>query len=224
MNNKKISELKNIKAVIFDMDGLLVNSEPLWQQAEIKVFNKIGIKLSTDECKQFQGVRIEDVVTILTKKYNYNLKTDTEIVQEIVQDMLFLLETVDVLPGVFECIDYYFEQKTPMAIASSSKMVMINKVVNRMKIKNKISVLNSAEFETAGKPEPDIFLSTAKILKIEPKNCLVFEDSIFGVQAAIRAGMKVIAIPYPEFFNDPGFENADLKIKTMNNWLKIITK
>ena len=108
MNNKKISELKNIKAVIFDMDGLLVNSEPLWQQAEIKVFNKIGIKLSTDECKQFQGVRIEDVVPILTKKYNYNLKTDTEIVQEIVQEMLFLLETVDVLPGVIECVDYYF--------------------------------------------------------------------------------------------------------------------
>ncbi|MBN2662653.1 MAG: HAD family phosphatase [Bacteroidales bacterium] len=222
MNNKKISELKNIKAVIFDMDGLLVNSEPLWQQAEIKVFNKIGIKLSANECKQFQGIRIEDVVPMLIKKYNYNFKTADEIVLDIVNEMLILLENVEVLPGVIDCIEYYFEQKIPMAIASSSKMVMINKVVDRMKIRDKITLLHSAEFEKAGKPEPDIFLSAAKMLNILPEKCLVFEDSIFGVQAAIKAGMKVIAIPFPEFYNSFEFNNVDFKIKTMNNWLEFI--
>lgn len=111
-----------------------------------------------------------------------------------------------------------------MAIASSSKKNMIDVVVDRMKIRSNIQVIHSAEFEKAGKPEPFVFLSTAKKLNVSAENCLVFEDSIYGVQAALSAGMQVIAIPPKNNYDNKLYKKTSLKLKSMTDWLKIITE
>ncbi len=217
-----IENLKKSKAVIFDMDGLLVDSEPLWQKAEISVFKKTGINLQPKECEKYQGIRIEEVVPMLFEKYNLKNKKVKVVVNEVVSKMLRLLKSVKILPGVLETINYYYNKNVKIAVASSSKMVMINQVIDRMEIRDKIDVLHSAEFEKAGKPKPDIFLTTAKLLKTDVNDCLIFEDSVFGVQAAKNAKMKVVAIPHYQNFDNKQFNKADLKIMSMNDWLKIL--
>jgi len=215
-----ISNLINsIKAVIFDMDGLLIDSEPLWQIAEIEVFGKLGIKITPAMCEPLQGVKLDDAV-----KYWYNYqpwqgKTCNEVLIDLINEMKVKLLEVKVLPGVFEIIDFFHNNKIPMAIASSSYMSLIQIIVDKLQIRDKISVLHSSEFEKVGKPEPDIFLTTAQKLNIKPSDCLVFEDSINGVIAAKRAGMKVIAVPYPENYDRKELEIADFKVKSLTEIL-----
>lgn len=109
-----------------------------------------------------------------------------------------------------------------MAIASSSRMVMIEQIVDRLQLRDKISVLHSAEYEKVGKPAPDIFFTTAKKLNFAASDCLVFEDSVFGVEAARRAEMMVVAVPPPENFNNPKYDIADYKVNSLTDWLKTI--
>lgn len=197
------------------MDGLLVDSEPMWQVAEIEVFGRLGIEITPEMCEPLQGVKLDDAV-----KYWYNYKpwtgkTSDEVLNELIDEMKVKLLDVRVLDGVYETINYFHNKNIPMAIASSSYMSLIQIIVDKLQIRDKISVLHSSEFEKVGKPEPDIFLSTAKKMNIEPQNCLVFEDSINGVIAANRAGMRVIAVPYPENYNRKELDIADYKVKSL---------
>ena len=204
------------------MDGVLIDSEPLWQKAEISVFGRHGIKLTPQMCEPLQGVKLYDAVK---HWYNYQPWKDNsiqEVLQELIDEMRLLLQEVKVLDGVYDVINFYHINKIPMAIASSSYMSLIEIVVDKMKIGNKISILHSSEYEKAGKPSPDIFLTTAKKLKVLPENCLVFEDSINGVKAGKAAGMKVVAVPYPENFLREELKIADWKIKSLKEWLDIL--
>ncbi|MBN2893728.1 MAG: hexitol phosphatase HxpB [Bacteroidales bacterium] len=212
--------MNKIEAVIFDMDGLLIDSEPLWQKAEIKVFGRLGIKLTSEMCEPLQGVKLEDAVEHWYNYQPWENKNIKETVNELIEEMKILLQNPKVLPGVYDVINFYHKKKIPMAVASSSSMSLIEIVVDKLGIREKIDILHSSEFEKAGKPSPDVFLTTAKLLGIKPENCLVFEDSINGVKAAKAAGMKVVAIPYPENFDRPELKIADWKVKSLSEWKK----
>lgn len=96
MNN--LTKLTNQKAVIFDMDGLLVDSEPLWAKAMIKIFKLVNVSLTESECAYYQGIRIEELVPILHKKYSWKQMADEKLSNLIIDEMLILLKTVDILP------------------------------------------------------------------------------------------------------------------------------
>lgn len=206
--------------VIFDMDGLLIDSEPLWNTAEFNVFTKFGVQLLKDEYSKYQGIRVEELVPKFFKQFNIKNIPEQIAVNEVIEEMLKLYETVEILPGVEEIIEYYHKRQIPMAIASSSKQILIDKAIERLHVKNKIQMVHSAEFEKAGKPAPDVFLGTAKKMKTEPDKCLVFEDSIFGVEAAIRAGMPVVAVPMPQNFDNPFYDKANVKVHSLNEFIK----
>lgn len=208
----------NTQLVIFDMDGLLIDSEPFWKMAEKEVFGKLGVHLTDDLLRQVMGFRLSEVVTYW---YNYKPwpnpdfnKTEADVLACVKQ---LILEHANALPGVFEVLEYCKQHQYKIALASSSAMELIDVVVDKLNIRQYFDVIWSAQYEAYGKPHPAIFLSVAKQLEINPTNCLVFEDAINGVIAAKAARMQCIAVPEEISFNDPRFVIADGKVPSLLN-------
>lgn len=197
-----ISFAKNsafMKTHIFDMDGLLIDSEPLWRSAEIKVFQSCGIDFNEEMCRQTVGMRIDEVVQYWNEQLYLQLPVD-QTANKIVDELITLVQKDgQPLPGVLKTLESLKAHGRKIALASSSSMRIISAVVDRLNIKNYFDVLHSAEYEKYGKPAPDVFLSTARKLSVSPSDCVVYEDSKNGMKAGISAGMKTILIPeFPE--------------------------
>jgi len=216
-----------IEAVIFDMDGVLLDSEPLWHEAEIAAFENVGIHLTNEMCMETTGVRIDEVVA-----YRFHQKPWKSKSQEEVRDAILagveqrILERSAPLDGSLETMNIFRSRNIPIALASSSPMRLINAVLNKFAIQNIFVKIHSAEHERFGKPHPAVFLTTAKELHTNPACCLVFEDSFNGLTAAKAAKMKVVAIPIAEQWNDTRFDIADLKLKSLiefseNHWKRL---
>jgi len=208
-----------IKAVIFDMDGLLINSEPFWQKAEIEVFNLAGIELTKSMCHETMGLRIDEAISYWHKKFGLKKFTKKQ-VQDLVMDKVveYILKEGQALKGVLKCLDFFDEKNIPLAIASSSYYRIIDAVVKKLNISSYFDLIVSAEDTEYGKPHPGIFIETARRLQISPENILVFEDSPNGVLAALSAQMKVVAVPDNELKNRKEFLAADNIINTLENW------
>ena len=208
-----------IKAVIFDMDGLLINSEPLWQISITKVLNSKGVELSIDECKTTTGMRVDKVVEYWSLKYpviKLDLKATVLEILQTIEDLV--LEQGKAMPGVYQIIDFFDKKGISMAVASSSANSLINTVIDKLNLHNKFKVIQSAEYLKYGKPHPEVFINTANILNKEPSECLVFEDSVYGVLSAKSAMMRVVAVPEIENINNKGFCIADKKLKSLEDF------
>lgn len=208
-----------LKAVIFDMDGLLIDSEPIWREAEKEIFSEVGITLTDEMCFTTVGLRIDEVVDHWYTKFPWD-NPSKEIIKEKIIDRVIelVLEKGEILPGVIQTIEFFHTKNYPLAIASASATRVIDAVTEKLKIKNYFTVIHSAEFEEYGKPHPVVFISTAKKLNVSPQNCLVFEDSLNGVIAAKAARMKVIAVPEPIHHENSKFNVADYKLKSLLNF------
>ena len=204
-----------ISAVIFDMDGLIIDSEPLWKIAEIETFKEVGVDFTIEMCSLTTGMRIDEVVEFWRKKLKWKNFTNIEIVDKIQNKMIQLIqEKGKLLPGIIESLNLLKANDILIALASSSSMSLINTTVDNLKIRNFFNIIHSAENEIAGKPNPAVFLSTARMLKVRPNKCLVLEDSKAGMNAGINAGMRTIVVP--EFGTSPKWANgAFKKLKTM---------
>ncbi|WP_373048782.1 hexitol phosphatase HxpB [Vulgatibacter sp.] len=185
-----------IRAAIFDMDGLLIDSEPLWRAAEVEVFRSVGVPLTEEMCHQTTGLRIDDVVAHWHRRHPWE-EPGTAVVQErIVRRMIELIgERGSAKRGVDRALDWARGHGLAIALASSSPMRIIEAVLGRLGIADRFVVVRSAEEEPWGKPHPAIFLSTAAALGVRPEECLVFEDSLTGVIAAKAARMRCACVP-----------------------------
>lgn len=208
-----------IEAAIFDMDGLLVDSEPLWRQAEQVVFPRVGIHLTDEMCLQTMGTRVDEVVQHWFKTKPWEGPSLKEVADEIVEAVIDLVRREGKLKEGGEYIlDFCASQGLEIALASSSSARLIEAVVDQFGIRKYFSVLQSAESEPYGKPHPGVFLTTAAKLGIEPTACLVFEDSFAGVIAAKAARMKVVAVPAAEHYEQNCFAIADLKLRSLRQF------
>ena len=186
----------NIKAVIFDMDGLIIDSEPLWRKAEMAVFKSMGYDFTEEMCIQTMGMRLDTVVKFWHEKLKWSNPSIEEVVQNIQNKLIENVNNFgEPLEEVIETIKLLKESNIPIAIASSSSFKIISAVTKKLAIESYFDIIHSAENEKQGKPNPAVFNSTAKMLVFNNENCLVLEDSKFGMLAAINAGMKVIVIP-----------------------------
>ena len=122
------------------------------------------------------------------------------------------------MEGLEYILSFFESHNITLALASSSKVQIIETVLEKLKIKNRFKLYHSAQFEKQGKPHPAVFITTAKKLGVEPSNCLVFEDSINGVISAKAAGMKVVALPDKYLTGDDKFKIADLIISSLNEF------
>jgi sugar-phosphatase len=208
-----------IKAIIFDMDGLLVDSEPYWKIAEKICFGKLGLNLSDELLRQVMGFRLNEVVA---HWYNYqpwgekNFEAVEADVLETVKQLI--IENADALPGVIQTLELCKANGYKIALASSSAMSLIHVVVDKLNIRHYFDLLVSAEFEPYGKPHPSVFITTSNQLNILPTECLVFEDSVNGMVAAKAARMKCIVIPEVEKQNEPYWQLANQKLKTLEDF------
>ena len=206
-------------AAIFDMDGLLIDSEPLWREAEVDVFGAVGVPLTEAMCRETTGMRHDVVVRYWHARYPWKepgLDAMTERLLEAAQSLI--VERGVLMPGAEASIRLLHRHGLKLAIASSSPKSLIEAVVRKFDLGAYFSALHSADDEKAGKPDPAVYLSTMSLLNVEAENCLAFEDSLSGIRAAKAAGARVIAVPDPEVANNPEFGEADVVLSTLEDF------
>jgi len=178
------------------MDGLLVDSEPLWRQAMIDVFARHGVHLSDDLCRTTKGMFVVDVACHWHERSPWPGPGPAAVAQEIVEAVADLLaRRSELKPGVSHALSFCRARVPQLALASSSSSRLIDVVLARFDLARWFDVVHSAESEPAGKPDPAVFLTTAALLGVSPTACVVLEDSPAGVAAATAAGMGCIAVP-----------------------------
>ena len=192
-----------VKAIIFDMDGVITDSEPLWADAVEEQFRLHGIVIKHNEeynefvIKQVRGRSQRHAINAEKKKYHLQGSY-----QQLLNQRLRILFSIfdkklTAVPGTIPLIKKLYRAGYPLAIASSSPRRAINYILNRYHLKKYFKVKVSGDDFKKSKPHPEIFLQCAKLLKAKPRDMLVFEDSISGIQAAHRAKMKCIAVRQP---------------------------
>jgi sugar-phosphatase len=201
------------------MDGLLIDSEPLWQDAEIACFQEIGIPITRELCRATAGFRIDEVIGRWHRKFHWQEPSQDEMVRRVLERVTALIHARGrPLPGVEQVMRQLQAAGLPIAIASSSPPQLIEAVVDRLDLGRFLVLTHSGVLEKRGKPDPAVFLTTAARLGVEPEHCLVFEDAPAGVLAARRAGMHVIAVPSVFDRDDPGFEPADRVLERLDQF------
>ncbi len=208
-----------MQAAIFDMDGLLIDSEPLWRRAEQEVFLPLGLSLSDEDCATTTGMRIDEVVRHWHRRQPWQDRSVEQVSQDILSRVGELIAAEgEELAGVRATLERLDERGIRLAVASSSPRQLIDAVLERLGISDCFEGVFSATEEAFGKPHPAVYLSAARSLEVEPGECLAFEDSAAGVRSAKAAGMTVIAVPTAADFDDPAFDLADLKIASLEEF------
>lgn len=206
-----------LKAVIFDMDGVIINSEPLWKIAEKNIFSKLGVPVSEKEINESSALTVVELCEMFYEKYAWGDKNFKIVEELIVAEVIQLIKTHDTdIPGVKNILKFFRKKDFTLALASNSSHELIEVVLNKVGVKEYFDFIASAEDVKKGKPDPEIYNYTAKSIGVVPEKCLVIEDSIVGVKSAKNAGMTVIAMPCNEDFDKKEFELADLKISSLH--------
>ncbi len=205
-----------IKAVIFDMDGVLVDSEPFWRRAMIKGFTGAGMDFTEEHCRTTTGMRLDEVIHHWHKKQPWEHKSTQQVEEDVITHLCeLLLENGKAMPGVTEVLSFLSSGPYKVGLATSSCNRLIDTIMHKLQVKDFFHAIESAEHLPYGKPHPQVFLNCAVALNIQPEHCLVIEDSVNGVIAAKAARMKVIAIPEPENRHNPRFSLADITLNSL---------
>jgi len=215
-----------INTVLFDMDGLLLDTEPLWGESMLRIAEKHNIPISRDRFKETTGLRIYEVTDYWSIKYPWEGSTSMEVANEILDEIIKTSKDKgSVLPGVERLLLLLKENGYKTGLASSSPGRMIQDLVDHFGITQYFDVITSADKVELGKPHPAVFLHCAEDLGATPLECLVLEDSVNGMIAAKAARMKVVVVPDELHFEDPRFALADMKLKSLENLdLEMISK
>jgi HAD superfamily hydrolase (TIGR01509 family) len=199
-----------VGAVIFDMDGLLIDSEPYWQMAQMEAFTALGVPLTPRIAREMVGFRISDHIDYWFNRYPWPTPSRQEVGRRITGRALGLIRDRGVaLPGAPEAVRMLAAQGVPLAIASSSSAPVISAVLEQLRLTEYFRVVHSAEFEPQGKPHPGVYLAAARALGVPPEECVAIEDSVTGVVAAKAAKMTCLAVPAPAARYDCRFSIAD---------------
>ncbi len=205
-----------VEAVVFDMDGVLIDSEPLWREVEIEVFAQVGLTLTDEMCMQTMGMRINEVVDHWHGLHPWDSPSREEVAQAIVDGVARAIRERGALQeGAEEAVNFFRRLGLRLALASSSFYLLIHAVLETWGLRDRFEVVHSAEEERYGKPRPDVYLTTARKLGLAPELCLAIEDSPNGVLAAKAAGMACIAVTGERRHGDEGFEQADAMLGSL---------
>lgn len=184
---------QNISSVIFDMDGVIIDSEPISQRVVHEMAMERGVSLPNQIHRDYVGAKTSTKWAYIVSKYGW--KEDVKVLTEE-SDSLYLerIKTSDLTPidGVFQLVNALYGLNKKMIVASSASRYNIRLVLDKFDLSNYLDKYVSSEDVKHAKPNPDIFLKAAQLLNSEPDECVVIEDSKNGVLAAKSAGMRVI--------------------------------
>lgn len=204
------------KLVIFDMDGVLIDSEPWWNVAIRNGFRKVGLEMSDEMCEETMGARLNEVVEYRVKKHSIDLRLSGDIENWIEDEIIHFVKTeAPILKGVKESIALLKKEGFSLAIASSSPHRLINAVIEKLDVADDFSAIFSAQDDPLGKPHPSVYIRCAGTLGFSSENCIVIEDSVNGMVAAKAAKMKVIVVPDPKMYTNPAWGLAEFKLKSL---------
>jgi HAD superfamily hydrolase (TIGR01509 family) len=215
-----------VEAVVLDMDGVLIDTEPVWRAAETDVFAGLGIALSESDVLESTGQPIEELIPVWRQRSpsggagsSASLAsaslTDAEVAGLVIDQVIAHVKAEgQPMPGVTAAIALFERCGLRLAIASSSPRRLIDAVCDRLGLGG-IDVRCSAMDEARGKPAPDVYLTAARRLGVAPAQCLAVEDSLNGLASARAAGMICIAVPDPLLAADPRYGAADLVLPSL---------
>ncbi|SOE19819.1 sugar-phosphatase [Spirosomataceae bacterium TFI 002] len=213
-------DLEDFEAVIYDMDGLLIDSEPLWQEAEMKLFKTIGIELTLANCLETTGLPTKDVIAYWYAKHPWKNKTIQEVEDELYLEVIALIhERGKPMPGVIASLQFFKEKGFKIALASASPMPLVQASITKCELEEYFDFFHSGTLEKANKPNPALYHTAAKNLATPIEKCIIMEDSGNGVKGAVASGAFAVAIPSPHDFDDPKFDIARAKYRNMDEFI-----
>jgi len=202
--------------VIFDMDGLLIDSEPLWQQAAEEFFAGYGMKLSPQQYEKTTGLRTKEFLNFWFTYFKIPgeklLDAEDWIVGRVVD---LVKQKGKPLPGVMYIFDFFKKRGFNIGLATSSGPALIEVVIDLLNIRDDLGAVSSANELAFGKPHPEVYLNCAEKLAASPWQCICFEDSFNGMIAVKAAGMKCVVVPAPAANQKTIWDAADLKIPSL---------
>ena len=216
----KFPLLRDYEAIIFDMDGVLIDSEPLWKIAMEFVFGQYGSTLTHQDFQKTVGLRIDEVIAFWNKQENWGLSDLKNVENQIIDKLISLIEfDPKPLPGVLDTLQFLKESGKKIGLATSSSQRLITTVLRALSIETYFDFAYSAEFETYGKPHPGVYIKVAALLAVPTQRCLVIEDSLNGVIAGLAAQMKVCCIPEKTHFPNPKLAVAHFQCTDLHQLL-----
>jgi beta-phosphoglucomutase family hydrolase len=203
---------KGSRAVIFDMDGVLIDSEPMQLAAYNVVLGSYAVQLSEEDFMRWcVGRRSPDIVAFLRKHFQLPESVDHLLSAKSRAYASLLRENMRPTPGLLPLLDHLARWGYRLAVASSSSVADIEEILAGLGVRKHFQSIVSGEEVSHGKPAPDIFLEAAQRLTVPPEECVVIEDSQNGVEAAVQAGMYCIAVPN-RFTAAQDFSRAHMRV------------
>ena len=214
-----------MNTVIFDMDGLLIDSEPLWQEAANEIFNTLGISITTKEYETSTGLRTAEFLELWFTHFKLDKSKLLFYEKEIVDLVIEKVKTkANILDGVDYIFNFFVERNYKIGLASSSPLSLINVVVEQLQIGKYLQAIISAQDLPFGKPNPQVFINCASELNSNPNQCICFEDSINGMIAAKAAKMKCVVVPAKNQIKDLRWHLADIQLTSLKNFNQLHLK
>ena len=212
-----------LNTVIFDMDGLLIDSEPLWEAAGKETLKQFNVSLTAEQYHISTGLRTSEWIDHWFRHFNIDKKYTAAAEQTIIRAAIEKIGSLgQPMPGADYIVDFFSKRGFKIGLASSSPMELINLVTKKLGIDDMIMAKTSAEFLPNGKPHPQVFLDCAAQLQSSPANCLCFEDSFNGMIAAKAARMKCIVVPAHLHQQEARWAAADLKLSSLQNFNELL--
>ncbi|RYG47791.1 MAG: hexitol phosphatase HxpB [Chitinophagaceae bacterium] len=207
-------------AAIFDMDGLLLDTEPLWGVSMLKVARHYQVPIGADFFKHTTGLRIYEVTEYWQEKFTWpGNSTAQQLADDILDDIIELSKSDGgVMPGAEATLQWLQANKIPIGLATSSPTRMLNALINHFHLTDYFDVLTSADTALFGKPHPEVYLQCAHALNLAPWNCVALEDSVNGMISAKAARMKAIVVPEEAAYDNPKFGLADVKLHSLEEF------
>ena len=186
--------IKNIKACIFDLDGTLVDSMWMWPEIDKEYLGRFGIEYDDNLKNEIDGISFHETAVYFKNKFG--ISDSIEKICKDWEDMAYdkYKNEVKEKRGCQKFLEQLKSKGIKMGIATSNNRSMVDVVLESLGMKNFFEVITTSDEVKKGKPAPDVYLTTAKLLNVEPKHCLVFEDVVAGIIAGKSAGMKVCAV------------------------------
>ena len=204
-----------LKALIFDMDGVLLESESLWRQAEQEVSDSLGLGFGDEVFRSTMGIRMRDVAKIWFDLVPWEGPSTDEVADRVVSRVIELVADRSALPGVMELIALAQDRGLVLGLCTSSDTTLMEAVIDSLGLQGVFAVTHSAENDEFGKPHPMPYLRTAELLGVDPDECIAIEDTVTGAVSARSAQMKVVAVPEKAEQGSGRFGFADLSLESL---------
>ena len=205
-----------LNTVIFDMDGLLIDSEPFWQEAGIETLEQYNVALTLEQYHLTTGLRTKEWIDYWWNHFHIDADSAQEAEDRIMELAIQKIgEKAKPMPGLDHIFSFFSEKNFRIGLATSSPLALVDVVVEKLGIRSYLNAVASAGHLPFGKPHPQVYMDCARALEVSPLQCICFEDSFNGLIAAKAARMKCVVIPAPDQFSLAKWGAADLKLNSL---------